>query len=157
MESSKRQRRGFSLLELVIVVVIVGIIAAIAIPRMSRGAAGASDKALNADLAVFRTAIDLYAAEHNGTFPTEAAVEAQLNTYTDASGATSTTKTSTHIYGPYLRTKPPLPVGAKKSATGIAASDAAGVGWIYSAATGTIRANCPDTEVDATGTKYNTY
>jgi len=157
MESTKRQRSGFSLLELVIVVVIVGIIAAIAIPRMSRGAAGASDKALTGNLAVFRTAIDLYAAEHNGTFPTEAAVEAQLSGYTNASGGTSATKTLTHIYGPYLRGTTPLPVGAKKGSTSIAAADAVGVGWIYAAATGTIRANCPDAEVDDSGTKYNTY
>lgn len=157
MESKKRQRRGFSLLELVIVVVIVGIIAAIAIPRMSRGAAGASDSALSGNLAVFRNAIDMYAAEHSGTFPTASAIVAQLTTYTDASGNTNASKTTVFIYGPYLRNVPALPVGAKKGSTGIAAADGAGVGWIYAAATGTITANCADSEVDATGTKYNTY
>ena len=47
----RKQSKGFSLLELVIVVVIIGIIAAIAIPRMSRGSAGAADAALTGDLA----------------------------------------------------------------------------------------------------------
>ena len=72
MRNRKSHRSGFSLLELVIVVVIIGIIAAIAIPRMSRGAAGASDSALSGNLAVIRNAIDMYAAEHSGSFPTVA-------------------------------------------------------------------------------------
>jgi len=157
MESRKRQRSGFSLLELVIVVVIVGIIAAIAIPRMSRGAAGASDSALNGDLAVLRNAIDLYAAEHGGTYPAVATIVAQLTTYTNAAGTTNATKTTAYIYGPYLRAVPALPVGAKKGSTGIAAATGTGVGWIYTAALGTITANCTDTELDAAGTKYNAY
>ena len=62
-------RRGFSLIELVIVVVIIGIIAAIAIPRMSRGTAGAADSALGGNLNVLRNAIELFATEHGGKFP----------------------------------------------------------------------------------------
>ena len=57
---------GFSLIELVIVVVIIAIIGAIAIPKMSRGAAGANDAALSQDLAVLRSALDLYATENGG-------------------------------------------------------------------------------------------
>jgi prepilin-type N-terminal cleavage/methylation domain-containing protein len=150
-------RRGFSLIELVIVVVIIGIIAAIAIPRMSRGASGAQDSALTANLAVLRNAIDLYETEHPGSYPALATFVAQLTQYTDASGATSATKTSTHIYGPYLRAIPALPVGANKGSTSVAATFAANVGWIYNASTGTITAATQDSEVDATGKKYNTY
>lgn len=157
MDNNKRHRSGFSLLELVIVVVIVAIIAAIAIPRMSRGAAGASDSALSGDLAVLRNGLDLYAAEHNGAYPTLANVTLALTTYTDAAGTTNAAKTTTYIYGPYLRTVPKLPVGAKKGENGIAAADAAGIGWIYTAATGEINANCADAEVDVAGVKYNTY
>ena len=72
----KDARRAFSLIELVIVVVIIGIIGAIAIPRMSRGAAGAADSSLVADLAVMRSAIDLYKAEHGGDLP-------KLTTFSD--------------------------------------------------------------------------
>ena len=157
MTSRGRRTRGFSLLELVIVVVILGIIAAIAIPRMSRGSAGAADSALSSNLAVLRNAIDLYAAEHNGTYPDATNIADQLTKYTDASGDVSATKDTTHIYGPYLRKIPPLPVGARKGGTLISTSDDTGVGWIYNATTGEIKANCTDTEVDATGKKYNTY
>jgi prepilin-type N-terminal cleavage/methylation domain-containing protein len=154
---ANRGRRGFSLLELVIVVVIIGIIAAIAIPRMSRGSAGAADSALSGDLSVLRSAIDLYATEHGGTYPTVANITDQLTMYTDAAGATRSTPNNTYIYGPYLRKIPPLPVGARKGTTGIAAAAGSTVGWIYTQATGDIRANCTDSEVDASGTKYNTY
>ncbi|MBU6413479.1 MAG: prepilin-type N-terminal cleavage/methylation domain-containing protein [Planctomycetes bacterium] len=155
--STVSMRRAFSLIELVIVVVIIGIIAAIAIPRMSRGATGAKESNLTANLRVLRNAIDLFQTEHEGTYPTAATIEAQLTTYTDISGADNATKDATHIYGPYIRSIPPLPVGAKKGKTGIAAADGASIGWIYDAATGTIKANCIDAEVDSKGGKYNAY
>lgn len=150
------KRRGFSLIELVIVVVIIGIIGAIAIPRLSRGAEGASDSALAGDLAVLRNAIDLYATEHGGKFPTVNGFVAELTTYTDAAGSTSATKTASAIYGPYLRAIPALKVGAAKGNTGIAAAPGAGVGWIYNASTGAISANTT-TEKDASGKLYSAY
>jgi prepilin-type N-terminal cleavage/methylation domain-containing protein len=161
--TTSRKHRGFSLLELVIVVVIIGIIAAIAIPRMSRGTAGAADSALAGDLAVMRNAIDLFAAEHGGKFPTLANVENQLKQYTDDShtSAPVATKDATHIYGPYLREVPPLPVGANKGKTTFTGTAPAGsaedAGWYYNENTGEIRANCTDTETDESGTPYNEY
>ena len=161
--------RGFSLIELVIVVVIIAIIGAIAIPRMSRGAAGAAESALVGDLAVLRNAIDLYAVEHGGEFPgVDPATDAfsathcvdQLTQYSDGQGNVSETKTANHIYGPYLRKVPPLPVGANKGETAIAdantsALGAAGAGWYYNAETGEVQANSTDT--DATGDAYSSY
>lgn len=156
-EADMLARKGFSLIELVIVVVILGIIGAIAIPRMSRGAEGAKDSALISDLAVLRSAIDLYQTEHEGLFPTDEDIVAQLTTYTDISGDDSSSKTGAYIYGPYIRTIPALKVGSNRGNSGIAAADAAGIGWIYDETTGAIRANLPDTDVDATGVQYNDY
>ena len=152
----RTRNRAFSLIELVIVVVIIGIIAAIAIPRMSRGSAGASDSTLIANLRVLRNAIDLFATEHNGTFPAVGTFTAQLTTYTDAAGTANATKTAVYIYGPYIRTIPTLPVGARRGQSGVAAADAATIGWIYNATTGTISANTT-TETDASGTLYSNY
>jgi prepilin-type N-terminal cleavage/methylation domain-containing protein len=162
MQLSRKVSRGFSLIELVIVVVIIGIIAAIAIPRLSRGAAGAADSALSGDLAVLRNALDLYATEHGGTYPAVSTFEAQLTTFSDASGATNATKTSAFIYGPYLRKIPTLPVGptSYKGATTVldgstGAAGASAGGWFYNASTGEIKANHADAQVDAAGNLYN--
>jgi prepilin-type N-terminal cleavage/methylation domain-containing protein len=148
-------RRAFSLIELVIVVVIIGIIAAIAMPRLSRGATGAQEGALTGNLAVLRRAIDLFQAEHAGIFPDQTNVMTQLLGTTDASG-NSGGPGGAFIYGPYLRSLPPLPVGARKGQKDIAAADGPTVGWIYDGA-GNIAANCPDSEIDGTGRRFNQY
>lgn len=149
--NANRQARGFSLVELVIVVVIVGLLAAIAIPRFSRGASGASDSALSGDLAVLRNAIEMYAAEHNGTYPLAATIEAQLTQYSKLDGTTSAAKDPDYPYGPYLHAIPALKVGANagkngvKAATAVpTASDGTDDGWLYIQTTGQIFAN--DTE-----------
>lgn len=152
-----RQNGGFSLLELVIVVAIIAIIAAIGIPRMSRGTRGASDSALTQNLSVLRNAIDLYAAEHSSTYPTAAGIGNQLMQYTNAAGEAQADKDTTHFYGPYIRQIPPLPVGAKKGSTGIAALTGDGVGWIYTASTGSIKANTTADEKDDAGKLYSAY
>lgn len=157
MLALSRTRKGFSLIELVIVVVILGIIGAVAIPRMSRGAEGASESALVSNLATLRGAIELYAAEHGGTYPTIADFEDQMLLYSDSTGDTSATKTGAYIYGPYLRAIPALPVGTRQGENGIAAADAAGIGWLYNATTGVITANTTDAEVNGAGEEWNDF
>ncbi len=154
-------KQGFSLIELVIVVVIIGIIGAIAVPKMSRGAKGAADSAVTANLTVLRNALDLYATEHGGSYPTFANMPNALLQYTDAGGTPSATKTLTAIYGPYIRAVPKLPVGSNKgkatftsTAPGGTVADA---GWYYDASTGTVLANCLDTETDESNVAYNDY
>ncbi len=151
-------RRGFSLIELVIVIVIIGIIAAIAIPRMSRGAEGANDSALKANLSVLRSAIDLYHTEHEGLYPTAAIVN-QLTTYTNLGGTAQATSDASHIYGPYLSAFPVLPVGTNKGAATVNTSGSQGgaQGWLYDPATGKVTANLPAGEADKAGKDYNTY
>ena len=148
---------GFSLLELIVVVVIIGIIAAVAIPRLSRGSAGAADAALSGDLAVLRNAIDLYSAEHTGAFPKLTAVADAMTKYTDSAGGVATTKDATHIYGPYVRKVPPLPVGARRGGAVIDSKDGNGVGWIYDEVTGNISANTTAKEIDEGGKLYSDY
>jgi prepilin-type N-terminal cleavage/methylation domain-containing protein len=157
MNSKQSRLSGFSLLELIVVVVIIGIIAAVAIPRLSRGSAGAANSALAGDLAVLRNAIDLYSAEHSGAFPTLANATTAMTQYTDASGAVSAAKDATHIYGPYVRKIPPLPVGARTGSNGIDSKDGTGIGWIYDATTGNLSSNTSATEADEAGKLYNTY
>ena len=152
--------RAFSLVELVIVLVIIGVIAAIAVPRLTRGATNASATALAADLAALRNAIELYRAEHEGAFPTLANFVSQLTQFSDSPGTTfgaAADVANGIVYGPYLKGIPALPVGAQKGSTTVAAAGAAGVGWVYTAASGSIISNNADTELDKDGKKYNTY
>ena len=161
MGMQKNHRHGFTLIELVVVVVIIAIIAAIAIPKMSRGSAGAADSATSQDLSTLRSALELYQTEHGGTYPsaTSAATLAlQLTTYTDNSGGTSATKDATHIYGPYLKAVPSLPVGTNKGASTFTITGPAGTGtfgWYYDGTT--FWANNPNSDVDVRGTQYNAY
>lgn len=162
MFTAFRNRRAFSLIELVIVVVIIGIIAAIAIPRMSRGATGANESALNGNLAVLRKAIDLYQAEHDGAYPGATTITDQLTKRTNAAGTvqpTPGTDDNLYPFGPYLRSIPPLPVGANKGETAIHAGTLgdANYGWHYTASTGTIKANTAATEKDANSKLYSDY
>ena len=165
MWASNRTRaraKGFSLIELVIVVVIIAIIGAIAIPRLSRGSAGAADSALVGNLRVLRSATDLYATEHGGTYPSITDLPNALTEYSNDVGTFSATKSTSYPYGPYLRVIPNLPVGSNKSnnvftATAPGAIAAPNAGWYYDATTGTIKANCADTEKDGKNVAWNTY
>ena len=152
--------RAFSLVELVIVLVIIGVIAAIAVPRLTRGATNASATALDANLAAMRNAIELFRAEHEGAFPTTANIVNQLTQFSDVTGTnfSATADVANNIvFGPYLKSIPTLPVGAERGSVNIAAAAAAGVGWIYTQAGGTIKSNTTDAEVDKNGKKYNLY
>lgn len=152
MNGRHRIARAFSLIELVIVVTIIGMVSSMAIPRLSRGATGASDAALNGDLRHLRNAILFYAIEHNNTFPGPTAedVTSQLTTFSDLSGACSATPTAKCRFGPYLAGIPPAPVGANLGSTGILIDTdnsppkpqpAKPAGWVYNPNTGEIYPN----------------
>jgi prepilin-type N-terminal cleavage/methylation domain-containing protein len=155
------RKRAFSLVELVIVVVIIGVIAAIAVPRISRGAKGAGESALRGSLASLRNAIDMYSAEHGGTFPGADNVEAtlirQLTEKTDVNGVAGGN------FGPYLRRGfPPCPVGPGAGATGVIVAATGpvvtatpGMGWVYNSVTGAIIVNT--NVADDSGVAANTY
>lgn len=162
---SHKVRHGFSLVELVVVIVIIGIIAAMAIPRLSRGSAGAGTSALAGNLATLRNAIQLYSAEHAGKFPGHDSGDAKdhLTKFTDAAGGTAAARSATHIFGPYLVSFPPMPIGNKSAPTAVAidavnsppATTAGNEGWVYNPNTGEIIANA--TGNDDSGKAYSLY
>jgi len=153
----RRTLHGFTLIELLIVVTILGILAAIMVPQFQTFSGDTSATALKTDLMRLRDAIRRYEADH-GSFPTAEHFEDQMTHFSDRDGATSTSRTGTHVFGPYLTEMPKLPVGAEVGSTGVTAdAETDGAGWLYNAATGEIYANTADTEVDANGRKFNVY
>ena len=141
-----------------IIVMILGIIVSIAVPRMSRGSQGAAESALTKTLSTLRNALELYRAERNGQLPPKDDVQVALCGYSDPTGTNFVTaKDQTHYLGPYLASPPPLPVGERKGACGIAKNGDETIGWIYDRDAGTIVANTEDSEVDASGKRYNQY
>jgi len=153
-------RRGFSLIELVIVVIIIGVIAVIAVPRMTRGAHRARENALRQDLMQLRRAIELYRTEHDGQFPTVADFESQMTMLSDLPGGTFSSQAepgSGIIHGPYLRQIPELPIGLMAGASGVDSTPGAGIGWIYNESLGNIKPNTGVAEFDAKGILLRDY
>ena len=70
-------RKGFTLVELVVVVLILGIIAAIATPKMFDTATNAKTNSTRHSLMTVRDAIQLYRAQ-NGVLPGDLGTEADL-------------------------------------------------------------------------------
>ncbi|MBL0869538.1 MAG: prepilin-type N-terminal cleavage/methylation domain-containing protein [Phycisphaerales bacterium] len=155
-----RRNAAFTLIELVIVVVIIGILAAIAVPRMSRGAAAASDSALVGNLTQIRNALEMFQAEHGGTYPALAKVTDALTQYSDTTLTTvqdSKDESKGVIFGPYLRAVPPLPVGPHRGKTAFVAAIDGNGGWVYDDTKGIVKANVPNGNKDAMGKEYNAY
>ena len=135
-----RSKRGFTLVEILIVVVILGILAAIVIPQFTEASTEARESRLQSDLQMLRSQIELYKVQHNDVPPALATFVTQLTQYTSQVGAVSATKDATHKYGPYLTQMPTNPFNDKKD---LAAGDAGdnSHGWHYTEASGAIKAD----------------
>ncbi|WP_052045080.1 type II secretion system protein [Caloranaerobacter azorensis] len=82
-----RNKKGFTLIELIVVVAVLGILALIAIPKM----VGIQDEAKEAvdesNMKLLQNAAELYAAQHNGNYPTKASdFEDYLSEFPEQSG-----------------------------------------------------------------------
>jgi prepilin-type N-terminal cleavage/methylation domain-containing protein len=143
------KRKGFTLVELVVVVMILGILAAIAAPKLLGTSGTATDNGLRQSLSVVRDAIERYAAEHNGDFP----------------GTDEDTFKSE--IAPYLRGAfPTCPVGAKTNGVDVTSvttiplpinGTATTKSWRYSSGTGEFIINSDGDDNSTPPVTYDTY
>lgn len=69
MKISLNKSRAFTLIELLIVITIIGILAVALLPRITSGPEKARDAQRKADLQQISTALEFYADDHSGSYP----------------------------------------------------------------------------------------
>jgi len=173
-------RKGFTLVEILIVVVILGILAAIVIPQFSSASQAAQASSTVTQLQSLRSQLELYQLQHQGVYPTagtdglgDGEFWDQLTNFTNQDGDVFATQAAAdsartddgdNIFGPYLQKPVSNPfitsVGradeaiSPSTAEPLPAAGVAGTGFLYNQVTGEIRANVP--AAVATEVNFNT-
>jgi general secretion pathway protein G len=100
-KGGKGTKKGFTLIEILIVVIILGILAAIVIPQFSSASSDARKASLQSTVQTLRSQVALYKLQHGDTLP-------DLTTAWTPLTATSTYNGTT--YGPYMQSTPTNPL-----------------------------------------------
>lgn len=168
----KMPRRGFTLIEILIVVTILAIVATIVIPQFSNASMTARENMLKDELRYLRTQIIVYKAQHHDVAPgypggnmaqspTETDFVNQMTSHTDEKGAVSASASDVYKFGPYLSKMPENPMNKLSAVLIVGDADAwptadgKTYGWFYRPMTGDIMANSEG--ADSTGTLFTSY
>ena len=144
-----KAKKGFTLVEILIVVVILGILAAIVIPQFTDASTEAKEANLKSTLQTVRGQIEFYKIQHNDALPgpnTLAGFTACMTGYTDQDGDTVAFD-ALGALGPYLQAMPKNPwiTGATADDIDFVTTNPAEgddtTGWYFNTGTGRFGAN----------------
>jgi len=154
-----KSKRGFTLVEILIVVVILGILAAIVIPQFTGASTEAKLSSLVSDLQTIRSQIELYKLQHNEVIPSMALVAfggEQVNGLTGCTlvDGTQVAEGTDDSYGPYLMKMPTNQFNNSSlvdssGTAGDGGTGAGALGWEYDTTTGEIWPDYVDADGDA--------
>ena len=111
----RQTRKGFTLIEILIVVIILGILASIVIPQFTNASKDAKKSALVTMVQSLRSQVALYKLQHNDNLPGYVAAGAgpftldsaifwnQMTLFSDLTGNTNAAKTVVFDKGPYMQ------------------------------------------------------
>jgi general secretion pathway protein G len=147
MLARKAVRKGFTLVEILIVVVILGILAAIVIPQFTSASQSAKRSSLISQLQTIRSQLELGQIQHNGAYPDLVTDQwAPLTTETEPDAAYTTGDGSGNEMGPYLQQPPVNPFSTLDNPAEVALNNTKA--WRYILATGAIHAVVPAAKME---------
>jgi general secretion pathway protein G len=166
------KKKGFTLVEIILVVTILGILAALVLPTFQGNITTAKESASKSNLMTIRAQIELYKLQHNGYPPgyvngagaPVAMVPLQLTATTTDKGAVSpsTVPTTSFPYGPYLKKIPENPFNKLSTIAYVAegtafsaAVNGTSSGWLYKKETAEVALNWTGT--DSEGEAFYNY
>jgi general secretion pathway protein G len=135
------RRKGFTLVEILIVVIILGILAAIVIPQFTNASTDAKKSNMASQAQTCKSQITLYSLQHNDTYPASGSLFTLLTEQTDDTGANPPGSGLT-VFGPYLQATPTNPLTNSSSVDyvttdpTVGTTTATGYGWVYNATDG---------------------
>jgi type II secretion system protein G len=130
----RNDRRGFTLVELLVVIVVLAVLAAIVLPKFVGASQRSRESALRADLKLLRNAVSAFNAD-TGTYPASLADLAATTAPAAGKSATGTDVniTASDWHGPYIEEVPTDPISSGAFGYSTASGSA---GKVTSAATG---------------------
>lgn len=148
-------KRGFTLVELMIVVSLLGILAALVIPQFGSNTVEAKTSALSSNLAAIRKQIELYRYHHQESLPA-AEGESGTDFVQRMTGRTDATGAPGVAFGPYFLRVPANPFNERDSIrVGGAAAGANTDGWRFDPVTGQFQAD-DNLDINGDGTLDHT-